>query len=292
LRKFALGGYLYAILDATDAPAVPQKAAELGEQQATSLFRGTAKEEDWAIAPYLAHVEAPVLDWLVATLWQAPWGIFIFSKSGFDELYRHFRRFLAVQLPDGQAWLFRFYDPRVLRTFLTTCLPAERQQFAGPVRGFGVTDPDTGDVQIWRAAVAAGEAPPPASSHAGLFRIRTEQFAVFQQEAEESFLTRLVKHLQQHHPDKVAQFSAESLVTAVRHGVRRARAYGMTWESAITAYVALLFAIHPRFDDNPKVRRILGDQTIPANARVDELLKQLTNQDWEQAQQLHMAGGV
>src|SRR5689334_20467389 len=73
LRRFAEAGYLYAVIDACDAPAVPEKAKKLGEEFAVSLFKGSAEEDYWAVAPYLFKVLPETLDWIVATLWKEPW---------------------------------------------------------------------------------------------------------------------------------------------------------------------------------------------------------------------------
>ncbi|WP_420127654.1 DUF4123 domain-containing protein [Longimicrobium sp.] len=125
LRELAAAGRLYAVIDACDTPAVPEKARELGETQAVSLYRGTADEQYWAFAPYLFAVDGDVLDWIAADLWTQPWGIFAVADGDIEAVRRHFRRFLLVQAPDGEQWYFRFYDPRVLPTFLET---ADEQQ--------------------------------------------------------------------------------------------------------------------------------------------------------------------
>lgn len=136
LRQFAESGYLYAVIDSTDAPKVPPKMQELGEEKAVSLFKGTAQQDYWALAPYLAKVDVEMLRWLFENVWKEPWGIFALSKSSLEELRSHFRKFLVVQLPDGKPWFFRFYDPRILATFLGACNEAELREFFGTVRGY------------------------------------------------------------------------------------------------------------------------------------------------------------
>jgi len=136
LRKFAEAGYLFAVIDSTGAPAVPPKMQELGEKDARSLFKGTAQEDYWAVAPYLVRIDIAMLRWLFENLWKEPWGIFAVSKANLEELQSHFRKFLVVQLPDGKPWLFRFYDPRITGTFLGSCNAQELRDFFGPVKGY------------------------------------------------------------------------------------------------------------------------------------------------------------
>ena len=136
LRQFAESGYLYAVIDSTDAPKVPPKMQELGEEKAVSLFKGTAQQDYSAVAPYLAKVDVEMLRWLFENVWKEPWGIFALSKASLEELRSHFRKFLVVQLPDGKQWMFRFYDPRIIATFLEACSETELKGFFGLVRGY------------------------------------------------------------------------------------------------------------------------------------------------------------
>ena len=51
-----------------------------------------------------------------------------------------------MELPDQRTVLFRYYDPRVLRSFLPACNAAELHQFFGPVQSFIVEEatPESG----------------------------------------------------------------------------------------------------------------------------------------------------
>lgn len=140
LRELAAAGRLYAVVDACDTPAVPEKARELGEARAVSLYRGTVDEQYWAFAPYLFAVDGDVLEWIAADLWTEPWGIFAVADGDIEAVRRHFRRFLLVQAPDGEQWYFRFYDPRVLPGFLATCTQNQIADIFGSLSSLGVSD--------------------------------------------------------------------------------------------------------------------------------------------------------
>ena len=138
LKGLAASGKLFAILDACDEPVVLPKCEELGESRAISLYRGTAQEQHKKVAPYLVCADDALIDWVVEKIWTHPWGIFAYSDASFEETRKHFRRFLKAELPNRKQVLFRFYDPRVLPTYLDKCQPAELREFYGPVRAFGV----------------------------------------------------------------------------------------------------------------------------------------------------------
>ncbi|MCB9926125.1 MAG: DUF4123 domain-containing protein [Planctomycetaceae bacterium] len=132
-------GTLFAILDACDEPRVPVKVKELGER-AASLYSGWAKENYWAIAPYLVEVDEALLDWIVENLWDDPWGIFVIAETELADLRKHFRRFLMVEDPDGEPLYFRFYDPRVLLNFVEVGVPGEFDEFFGTVKSLVISD--------------------------------------------------------------------------------------------------------------------------------------------------------
>ena len=77
--------------------------------------------------------------------WGNHWGIFVVAQGAdVRALRQHFRHFTMVRDPDGKNLYFRFYDPRVLRTFLPTCTPDELWEFFGPVTAFAVEGEDPG----------------------------------------------------------------------------------------------------------------------------------------------------
>ena len=151
LAKLADAGYVYLILDACDAPAVPEKARSLGEDRAISLYNGTAQEDYWAIAPYLCKADKWLLGWIQESLWSEPWGIIIISTAEMAAVRAHFRRFLIVQSPEGEHWYFRFYDPRVLPVFLESSNDEELKAFFGPVQAYAVHNPGENQLRIMKA---------------------------------------------------------------------------------------------------------------------------------------------
>jgi hypothetical protein len=150
LEKLAASGYVYVVLDACDAPAVPEKARSLGEERAMSLYNGTAQEDYWAIAPYLCKADPELLGWIKGSLWKEPWGIIAISKADFGEMRAHFRKFLMVQSPEGEYWYFRFYDPRVLPVFLESSTQEEAQELFGPVQAYALADPGAEKLSLLR----------------------------------------------------------------------------------------------------------------------------------------------
>jgi Domain of unknown function (DUF4123) len=128
---------LFAILDAARDPLVLARLLDHpGERQ--SLYEGTKGDQLAAVAPYLAAfpAESSSLQALIDDGWGKSWGVFLTSDQPFQEVRKHLRRFLMVELAGQKPVYFRFYDPRVLRPFLPSCSPAELAQFFGPIQAF------------------------------------------------------------------------------------------------------------------------------------------------------------
>jgi hypothetical protein len=84
------------------------------------------------------EADSPFTEWVLRDGWGVHWGVFIVSAANLRTLRNHFREFLRVELPDRRTVLFRYYDPRVFRSFVPACNAAELGKFFGPVQSFVV----------------------------------------------------------------------------------------------------------------------------------------------------------
>ena len=128
---------LFAILDAArDIRILAMLVHHQAECQ--SLYEGAQGAELAHVAPYLVKLppDSTLLEALVKEGWGKSWGVYLTSASDFHEIRRHLRHFLEVKLPDGEQVYFRFYDPRVMRVFLPTCIAPEVDQFFGPIKRY------------------------------------------------------------------------------------------------------------------------------------------------------------
>ena len=87
-------------------------------------------------APFLvpAKAEAPLLGVLLDNGWGKSWVSVFTSAASFEDLREHFTKFLKVQMEGTGGIYFRFYDPQVLRHFLSSGSAAEVAMFFGPVQ--------------------------------------------------------------------------------------------------------------------------------------------------------------
>ena len=280
LRRFATSGYLFALMDSTDQILIPHQAKLLGPGKAISLFSGTAKEQYWQVAPYLFQVDPAVLDWMVAKIWKEPWGVFAITKASFEDLRVHFKKFLLAQLPDGKVWYFRYYDPRILKSYLPVCDPWELQKFFGPVRAFAIAGGEQEKptmVQGMNIPPAPRTSPPEATIW---WKIRTEQQKEFDRVAEHGFVSRCVQFLKEKLPALVKPIQSQDLRDRVQAAIARARGYGIKWQSTLLAFVALEFEIGLGFDQHPLVRKFLTSTALDPNEKPQWIMKSLNDADW------------
>jgi hypothetical protein len=124
-----------------------------------------------------------------------------------------------------------------------------------------------------------------------MLKIRSEQIRPFEAQAKTAFVERVMNYLLENHADDVVTLPKfKSRVSAlpdkvlremVEGGIDHARNYGITWKSALISFVVLMFIIAPNFDEHERVEGVLKDGGIPADERVDKLLDELTDEEWD-----------
>ena len=143
--------YNYLLLDAAKAEMNLYTAMELNPNY-QSLYKGTTEEDLAGVAPYLFSIrqDTPFADWYFKEGKGQSWGILLFANAAFEDVYKHFRKFLMTKTEDGEQLYFRFYDPRVLRIFLPTCEPPQLKELFGSVRHFLTESENPEEVlQFW-----------------------------------------------------------------------------------------------------------------------------------------------
>lgn len=128
---------VFCIQDAAADPCIHPNLV-LSAMDRVCLYEGRMPTALEQAAPYLVRLPAlsPYTRWYLDRSWGRGWGILFQSEANLADLRAHFRRLLLVRGEGGGRYLFRFYDPRVLRAYLPTCTPEEAREFFGPVRRF------------------------------------------------------------------------------------------------------------------------------------------------------------
>lgn len=133
------GHATFALLDGAGTPGLLDRLYGSPGLEFECLYSGELEPDIAEVAPYIARLEAgsAFAAWALGG-WGERRGIFarVPAAVGMPELRRHFRKLNTVYGPDASPLLFRYYDPRVLGSFLATCEPDQVAQMFGPVSCF------------------------------------------------------------------------------------------------------------------------------------------------------------
>jgi len=138
------GGRWYAVIDGAQDPRLVPLVQSCAQH--TCLISG---ELDPGLAPALPWVALLDPAERLAEVWREHgqgrnWGIMLQSPLDLLHAKLHLKKFLNARLPDGQLVLFRFYDPRVFRTYLRAATPEERAPWFAGVTRYSVETPQPG----------------------------------------------------------------------------------------------------------------------------------------------------
>lgn len=144
-QKFLFSGRtnVFAVLDGASVKGLRMRMYELAPPN-FCLFTGELEPDVAETAPYLVGLIDGTLftDWILTENYGNHWGIFAQSRQSIIEMRRHFRSLVNVHDETGKPLIFRYYDPRVLQTFLPTCNAGELKTFFGKVDAFFAEESD------------------------------------------------------------------------------------------------------------------------------------------------------
>lgn len=128
------GAFVYAILDGARNL---ETLAMLEDSDASFLcvYTGRLDPEVAITAPYLVELreDDEMFDILFDEGWGESRGIFLLSDQRLRSVRRHLKSLTYAEMPDGEMVLFRFYDPRALRTFMPVASEEQRAGMFGDV---------------------------------------------------------------------------------------------------------------------------------------------------------------
>lgn len=147
-----LGANVYGILDGASDSRISRK---LGRSDCEYLCLYTDLPEPIIeVAPYLVlfRRNSNFTRWVLKNGWGNHWGILFTAEGDVFQAASHFRQFIVVQTEEGKRLYFRFYDPRVMRTYIPTCNKNELLTIFGPVQKYFMASKDNRKANIYSLA--------------------------------------------------------------------------------------------------------------------------------------------
>lgn len=140
------GGFVYAILDgARNLDTLD--ILEESDAPFLCVYTGRLDPEVAVTAPYLVELseDGDLFDVIFDEGWGEARGIFLKSDQRLRSVRRHLRSLTYAEMPDGEMVLFRFYDPRALRTFMPVASGEQRAGMFGDVVECFILENEAGD---------------------------------------------------------------------------------------------------------------------------------------------------
>ncbi|MCC6600022.1 MAG: DUF4123 domain-containing protein [Crocinitomicaceae bacterium] len=121
------------------------------QEKNVSLFDHRFDESLKPLSPYLfSFHSAELYEFYFRKGWNQSWGILIESSASLNELAQHLRKFLISPSKEREKIVFRFYDPRVLRTFIPLYNKTQLREFFGTMKYFVAEDEEKGfALRLW-----------------------------------------------------------------------------------------------------------------------------------------------
>lgn len=152
------GDILYSVVDAAKDYRLALASRDLLGEPLRPLFVDAPGHMD-RVGPYLARIPCtnryPDYMKLWADRMGDNGGILLLSSAWPKAIWSHLRTIFKVCDEKGDLFYFRFYDPRVIRTYLPTCTAKECRAFFGPVRRIFVEGEAAGVMNQYHAGQAA-----------------------------------------------------------------------------------------------------------------------------------------
>ncbi len=265
---------VHAVIDAARDPRMIGMLDSTGLEHCC-LFAGTLSPALRAAAPHRVHLAPGVRftrEWLQHG-WGRSWGVLTVAppEVTLPLLRRHLRTLLRVHDVSGRALMFRFYDPRVLRTYLSACSNAEAAKLFGPVHTFVSDTADGGGATFFhRDGTQCGALGPVGWT------------APFRQAAAERHCEDILHFLRRCYPGAVSAISDETARERIRWGLRRIGQAGVTDSRMAALFVVTQFTAGPAFHQHPSCAALLADRRVPPDARVESLFHAASNIPWDE----------
>ncbi len=117
-----------------------------------------------------------------------------------------------------------------------------------------------------------------------MFVLKTAQIQHFIAADENELVDVIAKSIRLANGTRVAGYNDEELGSMVRIGISRARSRGLNRAEDLAAFIAVMFEVAPRFDEQPEIDAVLKDELISPEARFYQLFERVPDTAWIAAQ--------
>ena len=136
-----IGDTLYALVDGAQFAEFSNKFAQNGSVVWTSLLPDGTPSDAVAVGPILMQLSDTSRTVIEALLAQSTDRNFVsFISTGADDIALHLRLLTDVTHDDGTEWVMRYYDPRVISTWIQALNDEQRAHVCAPINSWVYRD--------------------------------------------------------------------------------------------------------------------------------------------------------
>jgi hypothetical protein len=116
-----------------------------------------------------------------------------------------------------------------------------------------------------------------------MVKLTDDQQAHILQQDLPAFIDTLAEDIRQRHPQ--LREDDETLRRMIRVGIGRARKNGLHTDNQLWEYVRIMFEVSPNFDQEPRIREMLDNQSLSIDDRWEALYETRFDDAWDAADQ-------
>ncbi len=87
--------------------------------------------------------------------------------------------------------------------------------------------------------------------------------------------------------DRIKDYGDADLDAMLKIGIDRARSHELTCAEDIAYFIAIMFEVAPRFDEQADIRKVLENTDFPLDIRLDQLFTSVDDAAWIEAGRLY-----
>lgn len=241
---------VYAILGGARDKQI-ESIIRQGELKSSCLIDGNLTYKMAVAAPYIVRLEYdhPQTIEILKNGWGNSWGIFAitYTPATFISVRTNCRKIAMVKSPEGKNLYFRYYDPRVLRTYFSQCTELEANKVFGQITDIIVESEDASSLHRYRRTEQGVQdinaftfdikSIRHSISEPGLLQIRPQQIEAFQAVKFKQFIVEMQSHLTTYFQKQTQQMGELQLNAWVKRNIKNAQKLGFVTELDICRYL-------------------------------------------------------
>lgn len=114
--------------------------------------------------------------------------------------------------------------------------------------------------------------------------IRREQLEAFIAPDETALINVVSRAVREANGERVRSYEDKVLDETVKIGIERARSRGLKFAEDIAAFVAVMFEVAPRFDEQAEIDAVLSDENLTPELRFKTLFARVAEPAWLDAE--------